>query len=270
MFIRPLFMFFTPIPSTEEYNNHKDLIKDKKLEELHPYLFPFAGKTYSVKDMEDLLTLQISIHPLERIEYLDDDSNIKQYILDHLIKNKKLRKFSIQNILYSSMEQKEIKSIKTYLKNINTDIVHYYIKDFEKFQQDYQADSVIEKQWNNHELFKSFVKELKTNNIKIKSEYDKNTKIDLFTPLYLTKSELSKYLGDLPDKIILRFWSNKRKISNKLKAKGIPEIIPKFSKDKVKELFENHNYKINQINEIGEFIDIFAISNSLNRGLPYI
>jgi len=50
-------LYFTPIPGTDEYENYKDIVEGKDLQELHPTLFPCASEELRVEDLENLFVI---------------------------------------------------------------------------------------------------------------------------------------------------------------------------------------------------------------------
>jgi len=216
--LRPMAMFFTPIPMTEEYEKYKHLISHKDLPELHPLLFPFAGEEYSIEDMEDFFCLTHTVHPLEHMHYLAKDSVVKSRIMDYLSNDTSFRRSCFQKYLYTYINDPEKDIVNKLLSKNNrkTLLVHYYMNDFEKFQQDYQPRKSKETQLRNHRSFRIFIEQLKRRGVKITTSIvkgDYKTVIDLFSFLYMSKQEIDKQLAELKKMrsdfdLTIRFWND--------------------------------------------------------------
>jgi hypothetical protein len=213
--VRPTFMFFTPIPGTEEYEKYKPLISGKEMGDLHPYIFPFAdSKFFSVNDMEDLLSLHISRHPLQRLDYLQKNSKVRSYILKKLSEDIDMRRFSYQLMLYENFMSYEFDFFNKILGETGPTktIISFYMENFEKFSEDYQQKEKIENEKIIHNNFKNLITE---NNIKIASRNDPikpidkiPNLIDLFSFLYTGISEIKNMLNDNTiENLVIRVWS---------------------------------------------------------------
>lgn len=85
----PKIMPFTPIPGTLEYNNYKKLLKGKGLEDLHPFLVPFADENIGVKDLLELCCFNAYfIDYFDLIKRLPKNSKIKKGLSKHIKKSK--------------------------------------------------------------------------------------------------------------------------------------------------------------------------------------
>jgi len=77
----PKVMPFTPIPGTREYEKHKDLLQGKSYEDLHPFLWPFAGNVLSVAELENICQLNRIVDPITHLKRKADLSDIDKKIV---------------------------------------------------------------------------------------------------------------------------------------------------------------------------------------------
>lgn len=85
----PQIMPFTPIPQTEEYKKYRNTIKDGGLEDLHPFLWPFANKNLTVKELKEIYSFNIHGNFLEQLERLDKTGRVAK-LLKKLLKKELL------------------------------------------------------------------------------------------------------------------------------------------------------------------------------------
>lgn len=114
-----ILMPFTPIPGTEEYIKYFDLIKHRRLEELHPYLFPFKNTKEKMSEVKFLMELNKTDSPFKKI--IDFDKNNKHLIklskdlrftkllYEHVNRLKAKNKMSPDNILFELIKDGAIK-----------------------------------------------------------------------------------------------------------------------------------------------------------------
>ncbi len=90
--LRIKIMPFTPIPGTAEYEKFKHLIKGKDLEDLHPFLFPFAGGDFDADDMIHLCCFNNNSYEdyFNTVTLLPDDSAVKGIVASKIRNSEKL------------------------------------------------------------------------------------------------------------------------------------------------------------------------------------
>jgi len=78
---------FTPIPGTEEYENNKEMLKDKELEDLHPVAYSMANPRMTVEDLETVrgLNSKKSLYDLIFMGRNNVSRIFKSLIKDHLV-----------------------------------------------------------------------------------------------------------------------------------------------------------------------------------------
>ncbi|MBN2457986.1 radical SAM protein [Candidatus Woesearchaeota archaeon] len=281
MGLMPFLTFFTPIPGTEEYENNYHLIKHKSLSELHPHLFPFAGKEFSVRDMEDMFCLMMSMHALERMQYLRPDSRVRTIIFHELERDICFRRATIQHMLYGSISKSEADIISSLLKihgmaqgqgqRDDEDkplLIHYYMKDYEKKQQEYNPPFIIKNQLCIHKEFTGFIKSIQEHadvtaepympciNGSGRASYKRI--VDLFSLLYMTDAEISDYLEKLHrnkavNELTLRLW-NKDTADQLRKNMEFQDntgkkrcLIAQFNRDDIKTLLKEHGFMVSEL-----------------------
>jgi len=249
-------MFFTPIPQTEEYQKHEELIRGRELGELHPYLFPFAdGKYFTVEDMEDLLCIQVTMYPLERLHYLPSNSRVRKEILSNLAKDPDVRKYNYQLMLYEYFMRYEMEAIKNLSKQQGEfTIISFYTGNYEKFRQHYNPPEILDMVIKTHNELKNIVENSKLN-IKGLSDNDNSPLvIDLFSFLYMDEKEITNTLKQNQSKnLTIRVWNKEAavKFSNFFPEGFIDEdgnSIPVCNDaDWWKEELKKLGYKVNNI-----------------------
>lgn len=85
----PQIMPFTPIPQTEEYKRYYHTIKDRGLEDLHPFLWPFANENLTVKELKEIYSFNIHGNFLEQLERLGKTGRVAK-LLKKLLKKELL------------------------------------------------------------------------------------------------------------------------------------------------------------------------------------
>ncbi|MDD5067846.1 MAG: B12-binding domain-containing radical SAM protein [bacterium] len=77
---RPLLMAFTPIPGTEEYNNLPPRLKNKKLEDLLPRLWPCSTRNLPAEDLDELMHFNYIYCSFEQIRDLQPRTRIDKML----------------------------------------------------------------------------------------------------------------------------------------------------------------------------------------------
>lgn len=222
--VRPFFTFYTPIPRTREYENYKGMITHKTLGELHPYLWPFAGPTFSVEDMEDFLRVHFSIHPLARFDSLPLDSEVRKKLLHLLKEDFEVREYSYQiklNHLLTTEDADELarEHGQTGNDGLRKLIIHPLMRDFERYQEDYAPIEQITTENKANAAMVRSAEELEKRGIEFTDRLPETggyaSITDYWGLLIRTRSECRAYLtrmGELFDRegtAVVRVWDGR-------------------------------------------------------------
>ncbi len=86
----PTIMPFTPIPNTREYDNYRSLIAGKKLEDLHPFSWPFAGTVMPSSELENIYLYHKIIDPIEYISRKKKLTKLDKVLVRRIKVNRKI------------------------------------------------------------------------------------------------------------------------------------------------------------------------------------
>jgi hypothetical protein len=192
-------------------------------------------------------------------------------IVDSLKGDKELRRFCIQNILYNNVSEKDVLLLDSYIGKLKKPtIVHFYMSNYEMFQEDYEKEEIIEKKKRNHKLFSRFVKELEEKKIYVYDEFmgEEGDLIDFFSMLYMIEDEIEDYFGKLKkikvgNNVVIRFWDEKTNIlDEKTKVRDYEDLFVKFDEENIRKRLSEVGFSVKELKQDSDFIVVEATKSS--------